>query len=111
MAREKMYYSWKIPESVVHLVNALCADYERRERAIKHSTITGAVLDRYIELNSVIDSALCEIDQGIRDDLLYDITVGRGYTRSCAQYVVSKNTYYRQRKKFVQEIATKLFLL
>lgn len=111
MAKEKMYYSWKIPSSVVHLVNAICADYERRDRAIRHSTITGAVLERYIELNSVIDRALSDVETEIRADLLYDIANGRGYTRSCTQCVMSKNTYYRRRRNFVHTIAKELSLL
>ena len=98
MAREKMYFSWEIPTSVVCMVNAICADYERRERAIKYSNITGAVLERYIELNSVID-------------LLRDIAEGRGYTRSPTQCVVSKNTYYRRRRKLIHDIAKELSLL
>ena len=111
MAREKMYFSWEIPTSVVCMVNAICADYERRERAIKHSNITGAVLDKYIELNAVIDDALAEVEVGIRKDLLRDISEGRGYTRSHAQVLVSKNTYYRRRRKLIHDIAKQLSLL
>lgn len=111
MAREKMYFSWEIPTSVVCMVNAICADYERRERAIKYSNITGAVLARYIELNSVIDNALQEVEVGIRADLLRDIADGRGYNRSPTQCVVSKNTYYRRRRKLIHDIAKELSLL
>ena len=111
MAREKMYFSWEIPASVVHVVNAICADYERRERAIKYSNITGTVLARYIELNSVIDGALQEVEGGIREGLLRDISEGRGYTRSSIQHIVSKNTYYRRRRKLIHDIARNLSLL
>ena len=111
MAKEKMYYSWNIPASVVYLVNAICADYERRQRAIKYSTVTGAVLERYIQLNSVIDQALSEVEVSLRADLLQDITAGRGYTKSSAQYLVSKNAYYRRRRKLIHDIATELSLL
>lgn len=31
MARQKMYYKWDIPTSIVEIVKAICADYERRD--------------------------------------------------------------------------------
>ncbi len=111
MAREKMYYSWEIPASVVVVVNAICADYDRRERAIKYKAITGEVLERYIELNNAVDKALTEVETGLRQTLLQDISAGRGYTRSPAQCVVSKNAYYRRRRKLIHDIAIDLSLL
>lgn len=111
MAREKMYFSWEIPTSVVCIVTAICADYERREKAIKYSNITGAVRARYIELNSIIDAALAEVEAGIRVDLLCDIANGRGYARSPTQCAVSKNAYYRRRRKLIHDIAKELSLL
>ena len=111
MAREKMYFSWEIPTSVVGMVNALCADYERRARAVRSSSVTGAVLETYVQLNAVIDEALEEVEVGIRKDLLRDISEGRGYARSGAQLQVSKNTYYRRRRKLIHDIAKLLSLL
>ena len=111
MAREKMYFSWEIPSSVVYMVNAICTDYDRRERAIKYSSITGQVLERYIELNAAIDKSLEEIEVGIRRDILQDIAEGHGYNKSKAQTLVSKNTYYRRRRKLIYDIAKKLSLL
>lgn len=111
MARKKTYFDWEIPSGVVSVVNALLADYERRERAIKYSNITGATLARYVELNSVIDRALDDIEAGLRSDILRDIADGRGYTRSPAQCVVSKNAYYRRRRKLIHDVAKGLSLL
>ena len=110
MAREKMYFSWEIPTSVVNMVNALCADYLRRERAILRGELPDNVLERYVLLNRTVDVALSEVEVGLRADLLQDIASGRGYVRSPLQCLVSKNTYYRRRRKLVHDIA-KAFLL
>ncbi len=110
MAREKMYFSWEIPTSVVNMVNALCADYLRREREIRRNESPDDVLERYALLNRTVDDALAEVEAGMRDELLQDIARGRGYTRSPLQGCVSKNTYYRRRRKLVHDIA-KAFLL
>lgn len=111
MARVKMYFKWEIPTSVVNMVNSICADYERRERAIKYSSITGPVLAKYIQLNSVIDDALNDVEVGIRGAILRDIAEGRGYNRSHTQGLASKNTYYRRRRKLIHDIAKSLSLL
>lgn len=111
MSREKTYFVPEIPDSVARMVRTICADYERRERAIKYSNITGTVLARYIELNAAIDGALQVIEVGIRDDIFRDIASGRGYTRSCAQCLVSKNAYYRRRRKLIYDIARRLALI
>ena len=46
MARQKAYFKYDIPTSVVDIVKTICVDYNRRERAIKYGTITGEVLAR-----------------------------------------------------------------
>ena len=111
MSRQKMYFKWEIPTSVVDIVKTICADYGRRERMIKHSAITGAVLDRYVELNSIIDKALEDVEVGIRRDLLEDIQKGRGYDFSAASPFLAKNTYYQRKRKLIHDIAEGLSLI
>ena len=110
MPRQKTYFKYNIPSSVVCVVTAIISDYDRREREIKRDA-TGSVLARYVELNSAVDRALSEIEAGIRADIMQDITEGKGYERSRAQFLVSKNAYYRRRRKLIHDIAVDLCLL
>ena len=111
MARPQMYYRWDIPASVGAVVSAICADYERRERIIKHAAITGAVLDKCVELNAIVDKALDTVDPGARKEMLRDIADRRSYYRSCLKVFISRNAYYRKRREVVHCIAEKMALL
>ena len=111
MARQNLYFKYDIPTSFVDIVKTVCADYNRRERAIKFGTITGDVLDCYIKLNSIVDKALEEVEVGIRRDMLSDIQKRRGYDFSSAALIISKNTYYRRKRKLIYDIAKELALL
>ena len=55
MSRMKKYYEYDIPKSVVSVAVAVCSDYYRREQAINRSLVSGDVLDKYIQLNGIID--------------------------------------------------------
>lgn len=111
MSKTKLYYQFELPSSVVEIVKTVCADYTRRDRAIKLGNVTGEVLTRYIELNSVIESSLEEIEVGIRMDILKDIQNRRGYDFSPASSYISKNTYYKRKKKLIYDIAKSLALI
>lgn len=111
MPKPKRYYQYELPTSVVEIVKTICADYTRRERAIKYGNVTGAVLERYIELNANIDSALEDIEIGIRMDMLLDIQYRRGYDFSPVSFCISKNTYYKRKKKLIYDIAKNLSLV
>lgn len=111
MARQKLYFKYEIPTVVVEIVKSVCVDYDRRERAIKFSNVTGAVLTRYIELNNAVDKALAAIEVGLRKDMLSDINKKRGFQFSAASTLISKNAYYRRRRKLIYDIAKELALL
>ena len=70
MPKPKLYFQSDIPATVTEIVRAMCADYPRRSRAIQFENIPNAVKIRYIELNSIIDTALESVEIGIRKDLL-----------------------------------------
>ena len=111
MGRPKIRYKYEIPKTVVEIVCSICADYERRELAIRHSNITGETLERYIELNGAIEHALGMIDARVKVYLLEDVAVGRGYDFSQCSGLVAKNTYYEAKRRFIYEIAKKIYLL
>lgn len=111
MARKRLYYKYEIPPSVVEIVTAICVDYDRRERAIRHSAITGTVLERYVELNAAVDAALGEMEVEFRRGMLEDIASGRGYHFSMISPYLAKNTYYYKKRKLIHDIALELALL
>lgn len=111
MARKKIYYDWHIPSSVVKIVTAYCADYDRRAKLISDVNTTECCLNQYKLINSIIDKALDDIEVGIRRDMLYDISLGRGYFKSNCCVFIDKNSYYRRRRKLVHDIAVYLHLI
>lgn len=111
MSRQRMYFRWEIPTSVVNIVKSVCADYDRRQRIINSSVASTDVIARYSELNAVIDEALLDVEPGIRKDILNDIHLGRGYDFSPASPFLAKNTYYQRKRKLIHDIAKGLSLL
>ena len=111
MPKPKMYFQFELPSSVVEIVKSVCNDYTRRACAIRSGSVNGAVLARYIELNGIIDTAIAEIEVGIRMDMLRDIQKRRGYDFSPAAGCMAKNTYYKRKKKVIYCIAKSLELI
>lgn len=111
MGRPKKYYDWEVPSSVVDVVRGICADYERRESAIKYSSITGAVLERYVELNAAVDFALNDIAFDFRRNMLQDVAEGIGYDFSQCSSSMARKTYYQKKRKLIHDIAEKLYLI
>lgn len=111
MGRPKTRYEYEIPGAVVEIVRGICADYERRENAIKHSNITGSTLERYLEFNTAIDFALSLCDVRVREYLVSDIAEERGYAFSQCSLDIAKNTYYENKRKFIYHVARKLSLI
>ena len=112
MSRNKTYEKCNIPQTVKNIVAAICKDYYRRRRFIqsKVQAENEYLMQRYIELNTAIESALAKIEPGISKDILNDIIVGRGYQYSKAK-CLSKDAYYRRRRKLIFDIAKSLSLL
>ena len=111
MARQRIYYKWALPSTVVGLVNSICADYERREKAIRCESVSERVLEYFIYLNAIVDKALEEIEPGIRREILRDISEHKGYYRSGCSVIMEKNSYYRRRRKLVHDIASMMNLI
>lgn len=111
MPKQKLYFKYEIPTGVVEIVKSVCGDYDRRERAIKFSNVTGTVLTRYVELNNAVDKAFSDIEVGLRKDMLSDIGNRRGFQFSAVSTLISKNAYYRRRRKIIYDIAKELALL
>jgi len=111
MARKRLNYKWDIPYSVVKIVHSLCVDYDRRVVSIASTDTAPDVINQYKALNQVIDTALEEVEIGIRRTMLDDIQKHRGYDFSPASPYISKNTYYMRKRKIIHDIAKLLNLI
>ena len=111
MGRPRIYYEFEVPRSVVEIVKSLCADYERRELAIKHSNISGDVLMRYVELNAAIDKAFSSFSPEVKGWMLSDVASGRGYDYSQCTSLLGRKAYYLKNRKIIFDIALDLYLL
>ena len=102
---------WDLPFSIVKIVSTICADYDRRRIAMQFKTDSADVIREYERLNGIIDSALLEIEVGIRRVMLDDVILGRGYDFSPASPFLAKNTYYQRKCKLVYDIAKGMMLV
>ena len=112
MPRPKLYRKWVIPDNVVDIVKSVCADYDRRKRAIQASLLTAEVMREYIRLNDAVDKALTDnVEEALREYMLTDIQLNRGYDLSPTSPYLAKNTYYQRKRKVVHDIALELHLI
>jgi len=111
MARTKKYFNYELPKGVVEIVKAVCADYVRRDRALRWDELTDGVRFEYLRLNGAIEGALGIIDASVRLDMLADIAIGRGYEFSLCSPFFAKNTYYQRKRQIVHDIAINLRLI
>ena len=110
--KKKIYQRHDIPESVVNVVIALCADFPRRNKCLTlNRNVTETAKERYRQFNNAITDALQGIEVGLQKIIFNDIVDNRGYGRSGAQIVISKNAYYRRRRKLIYDIAVLLDLI
>jgi hypothetical protein len=100
-----------MPRTIVEIVQAVCADYDRREAAIKYSAISGPVLKTYVDMNAAIEKALTCVEAGIRYELLYDIGRRTGYDVSTLADRMAKGTYYQRKGQVISAIARALALI
>lgn len=111
IGRPKQFYRYELPQGVIKVVRAQCADYARKALAIHEGHIAAETLQSYIHTNEAIDKALSEIEEGCRADFLIDIADNRGYDRSQIQFFMSHNAYYNRKRKAIYEIALYLLLI
>ena len=111
MARMKVFDQYKLPKTVVRIVRAQCADYERREQAIRNTVLLPEIEDSYKRTNAIIRDALMPCEEQLRKDILNDIADCRGYDKSRTALTISYHAYYRRKMKAIFDIAKKLHLI
>lgn len=106
MPRHKIYDECDMPRGVVHIAKAICADYDRRAKALKDGSLEEGVRETYTRMNTWVDEALSTIEEeGIRREILRDMTMRRGYEKSNAQMCLCINSYYRRRRQVIYHVA------
>jgi hypothetical protein len=114
MSRTKIFKNWQIPQCIVTIVYAVCADYSRRAKEIFDSSRIPQNPDKiakYIALNNAVDDSLEFLENGIRKEMMKDIVYRRGYQKSGLQVILCKEAYYNRRNKVIHDIAEKLNLI
>jgi hypothetical protein len=111
MARLKIFDQYKLPKSVVQIVRAQCADYERRENAIRSGDLNAQTEENYRKTNEIIREALFSCEEQLRKDILNDIAACRGYDKSKTALNLSYHAYYRRKTKAIFDIAKKMYLI
>lgn len=109
--RPKQFYKYELPGGVVKVVRAQCADFQRKEIAIKQGGIDETILQVYIKTNEAIKKALGEIEEPCREFFLSDIAENRGYDKSQSRWLLSHNSYYARKRKAIYDIAKYLLLI
>lgn len=100
-----------LPPEVGRVVIALCGDYDRRERILRHGEAAPEVLSTYEALNRGIDRAIAEVcEESIRTQLRRDIGERRGARRSPI-FTISEGTYKRRKRDTALRIAKELNLV
>lgn len=107
MSRPREYETY-VPFTVYRLVVALIADQERRQAVgIKSPTFT--------RIDTVIDSASRKIEATVRREILCDLAhfgaKSREHAAALERLPLSRNAYYRRRKRLIFDIAKGLGLI
>ena len=101
----------RLPKTLTVLIIGICVDYERRRRALQEEPLREQVRNTYLELNRAVEKALEEVEPALRTDVLGDIAEGISYWHSSASLIISRNGYYRRRRRFLFDIARELCLV
>lgn len=109
--RPKQFYNYELPSSVVKIVRAQCADFKRKEDALKSGAVKGEILLSYSVTNAAIKKALDTIEEPCREFFLSDIAENRGYDKSKSQWLLSHNAYYARKRKAIYDVAKFLLLI
>ena len=112
MPRAKIYDDTPMPRGVVMIAKAICADYDRRAKALSTGIKDRRVREAYERMNGWVDEALDTIEEpAIRAELLRDMVARRGYDRSRVQWCICANSYYARRRKVLYLVAKSASLI
>lgn len=111
MGRNKIYFKYDDPATVVRIVEAVISDFPRKERVIAYSSAAPELLARYIAVNAAINDAIVKVEPKLCRNIMNDIIDRVGYEKSNAAMYTSKGAYYRRRRMFIHDVAVALMLV
>lgn len=106
----RKYYKHEVPLSVLRFVRAICGDYERREIALRSSSLDIGIRAEFARLNKAVDDALSFIDEPFRKSVRQDIAEITGFNKTSYIYI-NRKSYYKQKRKVIYDIAVNLNIL
>ena len=109
--RSEAHRQMRLPVTVRDMVQAICADCERRENEMRRWRGTPEQREMWRKTEAVITDALEQVDPGIRGIILDDIAHRRGYEKSRAHGLMSRKMYYNEKNKVETAIACGLWLI
>ena len=108
MGRKRIYIKYNHPYSFVRVIEAIMADYTRRERTVAFSSEADDVIAEYQRINKIIDDAVTMVEPELAVVILHDVINHIGYERSRAVVFAAKRTYYRRKAKLIHDIGAAL---
>lgn len=108
-------------ESVIRVVNALYADFDRRREYINRCDEQAAknrdgnpepCFNKFRDLNMALESAVDVIcEKAIRGPMMYDLKNDIGFNKSSLSLIMSHKTYYNRKRAVKLEAARRLGLI
>ena len=97
-----------IPETIIRVINALYADYDRRAK----TAYEGEAAQRMQRLNAALWRAVVNTcEESICCAMLFDLKNDIGYEKSSLSLLMSHKTYYRRKREAKLEAARLLGLI
>lgn len=100
-----------VPGTVIMIVQAMIQDYPRRKRIVEYSASDINVIDECVKMNAIIEDVMRGYEPTLSAIIIADIINCKGYDRSEASSIASKNLYYNVKHKIIEEIAFKSHLV
>ena len=98
------------PVTLARLVEAVCLDTPRRERAVREKTERAQVLRYYESLNRAVRESLSLFPEVDGETLLFDVGARRSRTLS-PQHRLSPSAYATVKRRFKLAVARRLRLV
>lgn len=112
MGRRRIYMHHSVPGTVVSIVQTMIQDYPRRKRFVECSLSDDTeAKGECLRLNRAIDDIVNSYEPTLSGIIVSDIINCRGYDRSEAAMIASKNLYYNLKHKLIEDIALKFNLI
>lgn len=105
---------YELEQSIVSLVRALCADYERQRRLLKQKNLDDMTKVTLITFSYTVYTEVARATHLVGvyvDTFIREIAMNVGYDHSELCHVLTRGKYYRSKRRAIWEIAHALNLV